>query len=235
MVPIRPSWDGLLPVPGDGRHEWAGIMRSSGLPRATNPASGWLGTANQMNLPADYDHATKKTGFEWTDGARYARLSGALAGDHRWSVAETLALQSDVTSMPAKRLCALVARLDDAGPAAALLAGWDHRLSAESGPAALFEIWFAKHLVPGVMRALAPEGLPAMVAVPDTQLILVLLEGEEHAARRDALLRETLDRCLERSGDAARARPRGLGLGHAAPGIFRAPADALRAGPFGAA
>ena len=192
MVPIRPSWDGLLPVPGDGRHEWAGIMRSSGLPRATNPAGGWLGTANQMNLPAEYDHATKKTGFEWTDGARFARLSEALSGDRRWSVAETLALQTDVTCVPARRLCALLAGMPDTHPAWAMLAGWDHRLAAESGPAALFEIWFAKHLVPGVMRALAPEGLPAMVAVPDTQLVLHLLEGGEHAARRDALLRETL-------------------------------------------
>lgn len=188
MVPIRPTSDGLLPVPGDGRHEWAGIMRSSGLPRAENPATGWLGTANQMNLPDGYDHATKKTGFEWTDGARFARLSEALAGDRRWSVAETLALQTDVTCVPARRLCAVLARQEDTHPAFALLAGWDHRLAADSGPAALFEIWFGKHLVPGVMRALPPEGLAAMVAVPDTQLVLTLMEQGGH----DALLRETL-------------------------------------------
>lgn len=192
MVPLRSSWDGLLPVPGDGRHEWAGIQRSSALPRAENPTSGWLGTANQMNLPPGFDVATKRTGFEWTDAARYARLSEALSGDRRWSVADTLALQTDVTCVPARRLCALLARMEETHPAWALLAGWDHRLAAQSGPAALFEIWFAKHLVPGVLRALAPEGLAAMVSVPDTQLTLKLLEGEEHAARRDAVLRETL-------------------------------------------
>lgn len=190
MVPVRTTSDGLLPVPGDGRHEWGGIMRSSGLPRATNPECGWLGTANQMNLPEGYDFATRRTGFEWTDGARYARLSEALAGDRRWSVEETLALQSDTTCVPARRLCALLVGLDDAHPAFALLAGWDHRLAAESGAAALFEIWFARHLVPGVMRTWAPEGVAAMVAVPDTQLVLHLLETD--TARRDALLRETL-------------------------------------------
>lgn len=189
MVPIRPSWDGLLPVPGDGRHEWAGLMRSSGLPRDANPACGWLGSANQMNLPPGYDYRTKKTGFEWTDAARYDRLSEALAGDRRWSVAETLALQTDVTCVPARRLCTLLA---GEAPAVALLRGWDHRLGAESGPAALFEIWFAKHLVPGVMRAWAPEGLAAMVSVPDTQLVLSLVEAAPPEAR-DALLRETLD------------------------------------------
>ena len=193
MVPIRPSWDGLLPVPGDGRHEWAGLMRSSGLPRSSNPACGWLGSANQMNLPPEYDYRSRRTGFEWTDGARYARLSEALAGNRRWSVAETLRLQTDVTCIPARRLCALLATLPADHPALALLAGWDHRLDAESGPAALFEIWFGKHLVPGVMQALAPAGLPAMVSVPDTQLALALLEAPEDAARRNAILRETLE------------------------------------------
>ncbi|MEJ0063982.1 MAG: penicillin acylase family protein [Caulobacteraceae bacterium] len=24
-APIRPNWDGLLPVPGDGRYEWKGF------------------------------------------------------------------------------------------------------------------------------------------------------------------------------------------------------------------
>ncbi|MBB3900201.1 penicillin acylase family protein [Roseococcus suduntuyensis] len=190
MVPVRTTSDGLLPVPGDGRHEWGGIMRSSGLPRATNPECGWLGTANQMNLPEGYDFATKRSGFEWTDGARYARLSEALEGDRRWSVQETLKLQSDTTCVPARRLCALLATLDDPHPAFALLTGWDHRLAAESGPAALFEIWFARHLVPGVMRTWAPDGVAAMVAVPDTQLVLHLLETD--TARRDGLLRETL-------------------------------------------
>jgi penicillin amidase len=142
-----------------------------------------------MNLPPGYDYRTKKTGFEWTDAARYDRLSEALAGDRRWSVAETLALQTDVTCVPARRLCTLLA---GEAPAAAMLRGWDHRLGAGSGPAALFEIWFAKHLVPGVMRAWAPEGLAAMVSVPDTQLVLSLIEAAPPEAR-DPLLRETLD------------------------------------------
>ena len=227
MVPIRPSWDGLMPVPGDGRHEWAGIMRSSGLPRATNPASGWLGTANQMNLPADYDHATKKTGFEWTDGARYARLSEALDGERRWSVAETLALQTDVTCVPARRLCALLARMADTHPAWALLAGWDHRLAADNGPAALFEIWFGKHLVPGVLRALAPEGVAEMVAVPDTQLTLHLLEGEEHATRRDELLRGTLLAAWEETVALLGPDPSGWAWGRLHQGYFEHPLSRL--------
>jgi hypothetical protein len=26
LTPVRPNWDGLLPVPGDGRYEWDGFL-----------------------------------------------------------------------------------------------------------------------------------------------------------------------------------------------------------------
>ncbi|MBR0682613.1 penicillin acylase family protein [Roseomonas eburnea] len=200
-IPVRPSWDGLMPVPGDGRHEWAGTIQASSLPCAKNPDCGWLGSANQMNLPPDFDHRRHKTGFEWTDGARYARLSEALAGDRRWSVEETLALQTDVLSMPARRLCALLAGAGgtEAAEARAFLAGWDHRLEAGSGPAALFEIWFTNHLMPAIPKALGPEGLDRLIGVPDTALYVELLEAAKDAgfgpapkAARDTLLLDTL-------------------------------------------
>ena len=50
--PLRPTWDGLMPVPGDGRHEWAGFLKDEELPQVYNPAKGWLATANEMNLPS---------------------------------------------------------------------------------------------------------------------------------------------------------------------------------------
>lgn len=201
-VPVRPNWDGLMPVPGDGSHEWAGTIQASSLPHVADPVCGWVGTANQMNLPADYDHRRHKTGFEWTDVARYMRLSESLDGEKRWSVEETLGLQTDVLSVPARRLCALLAAAkgDGAAEARACLAGWDHRLTAESGPAALFEIWFTNHLMPAIPKALGPEGLAKMVGVVDTQLYLELLEaatdpgfGADPAAARDALLLTTLE------------------------------------------
>ena len=200
-VPVRPGWDGLMPVPGDGRYEWAGTIQAPTLPQDEDPACGWLGSANQMNLPPDFDYRHHKTGFEWTDAARYTRLSESLAGDKRWSVADTLALQTDVLCVPARRLCVVLAgvRGTGAAEARALLAGWDHRLAADSGPAALFEIWFSKHLVPAVPKALGPDGLSARLGVIDTALVVSLLEeasdpgfGPDPVAARDALLLETL-------------------------------------------
>ncbi len=200
-IPVRPNWDGLMPVPGDGRYEWAGTIATSSLPHTTDPACGWVGSANQMNLPPDFDYRHHKTGFEWSDGTRYARLSEALAGEKRWSVAETLALQTDVLSLPARRLCALLAAASgtEAAEARALLAGWDHRLEVESGPAALFEIWFTKHLMPAIPKTLGPDGFARLIGVPDTALYADLLEkaddpgfGPDPKSTRDALLLRTL-------------------------------------------
>jgi penicillin amidase len=201
MVPARREWDGLMPVPGDGSHEWAGFVQLSTLLRADDPACGWLGTANQMNLPADFDWQTHKTGFEWKDAARYARLSEALASG-QWSVEDTLALQTDVVSVTARRVCSLLDRVAQPGATAArsYLSGWDHRLLADSGPAALFEIWFSQHLLPSLPQLLGPAGLASRLGVPDTALALELLEraddegfGRDKTATRDRLLIETLE------------------------------------------
>lgn len=202
-IPLRPNWDGLLPVPGDGRYEWAGVTASPDMPRQYNPASGWVGSANQYNLPADFDAATRRTGFEWSDDTRFRRLQAELDAPKSWSVEDTLALQLNVHSFQAQEITALLPGLrpqsDAARQAIALLQGWDQRLSADSAGGALYEIWWSKHLVPGTLQALAPEGMPAMVAVPDTQLIRHLLVsadarfGVDPAAARDALLLRTLE------------------------------------------
>ena len=41
LTPTAPNWDGLLPVPGDGRYEWAGFRVGEELPAsATRRAAG---------------------------------------------------------------------------------------------------------------------------------------------------------------------------------------------------
>ena len=40
-VPTRKNWDGLMPVPGDGRYEWAGFYGKDVLPSLFNPAQGY--------------------------------------------------------------------------------------------------------------------------------------------------------------------------------------------------
>jgi penicillin amidase len=56
-APIRPNWDGLLPVPGDGRYEWQGFQPFDALPHTVDPACGYIATANEYNLTPDYRHS----------------------------------------------------------------------------------------------------------------------------------------------------------------------------------
>src|SRR5213592_1044751 len=50
LMPVR-GWSGLLPVPGDGRYEWQGMLPPRELPQAYDPPSGMIVTANHNILP----------------------------------------------------------------------------------------------------------------------------------------------------------------------------------------
>jgi penicillin amidase len=206
-TPRRPNWDGLLPVPGDGRYEWDGFLAAEELPREINPERGFVFSANEMNLPEDYPYAERKPGFEWAERSRATRIEEILAAESRHTLAQSMALQCDDLSIPARRLVPLLARLvprdDDFAAARALLAGWDHRLARDSAAAALFEIWWSKHLKRALLDRLAPDPVVRALFVPgDNETLLALIErpdgrlGERAENRRDALLADTLARAF---------------------------------------
>jgi len=153
LAPIRPDWDGLLPVPGDGRYEWRGFLDADQLPVERNPRRGWVATANQMNLPPGYPHAV---GYEWIQPYRYQRIREVLEAERRVDVAELLALQTDTRSISARRVVAQLEGLDSADPALRraldLLRAWDGSLEPTSAAAALYEIWVQRHLARAVME-----------------------------------------------------------------------------------
>ncbi|MDE2404749.1 MAG: penicillin acylase family protein [Sphingomonadales bacterium] len=160
-APLRKGWDGLMPVPGDGRYEWQGMIAPDDLPMMRNPSRGWVATANQMNLSADWPNAARPVGWEWADRSRIDRIEEVLASRPRHSVADMAALQADVTSPFARRAVAMMAAAGpyagDAGRAAALFAGWDGREDVDSAPAALFEVWADRHLRAAVAETVAPD------------------------------------------------------------------------------
>jgi penicillin amidase len=100
--PVRPNWDGLLPVPGDGRYEWNGFLDPGLLPMEHNPASGFVASANAMNLPADWPHAERPMGHEWDDPSRARRIDEMLRNRSGHSIRGSSDLQLDVLSIPAR-------------------------------------------------------------------------------------------------------------------------------------
>ncbi|MFH8486774.1 penicillin acylase family protein [Streptomyces longisporoflavus] len=237
-VPVRPNWDGTLPVPGDGRYEWAGFLDVEELPSVRDPAQGWFATANQLNLPSAYPNAEKTVTYDWYAPTRHDRITEELGKHAAWTVEDCVRLQTDYVSLPGRRLQTLLAGLRDEPPAAgtpalgaatagdlltlALLRDWDTRLTAESAGAAVFEVWYRRHLRPA-LRARALDGivgegareaalarvLPVEDAAADARVDLELLDGDPDPA----LLLGTLDAAVRELAGLLGADPAGWSWG----------------------
>jgi len=200
LAPKRPNWDGLLPVPGDGRYEWNGFWSGNQLPFSYNPAKGWFSSSNEMNLPADYPYRERKLGFEWTNGSRHARIEEVLAGTPKVSIEDSMRLQNDDLAIPARRLVALLQPLADPRAKAAqqVFAGWDYVERSDSAAAALYEVWLSRHLGNAFKKALLSPAAATAIGAPDVAVMLDAIEkptalfGATGIARRDAVLLDSL-------------------------------------------
>jgi penicillin amidase len=169
LAPVRRNWNGLLPVPGqNGAYEWDGFLKLDDLPQLTNPASGFIATANHNILPPDYKHVL---GYEFGAPWRFARIVDSLFSSSstlflppdgrlvhidgmlkRPTVADCEQTQHDEVSVPARAIAGALAiafarpgpeaRIEpDAQRAARLLERWNGSLDRTSAPAALYETW----------------------------------------------------------------------------------------------
>ncbi|MBV9622558.1 MAG: penicillin acylase family protein [Acidobacteria bacterium] len=193
FCPVRPNWDGLLPVPGDGRYEWNGQWSADQLPEKYNPASGYITTSNEMNLPQDYPYRQRKLGFEWSPPFRHERIEEVLSRQKRISIEDSMALQNDVVSIPARRLVSLLHSLgsDNGSTRAALtlLRNWNGNLDSDSPQAALEEVWFSRHLGPAFKQAVLSKTAAQTFESPDPTVMLEILEHPETHFRDNAFER----------------------------------------------
>lgn len=203
LAPIREGYDGLLPVPADGKHRWSGFMDAAKMPLTINPPRGWVATANAMNLPADWDHKATPLGFEWVERARLNRIEEVLgkAASHR--IADAAALQTDCVSLPGRRMARLALDIPGWTPEVVacqrLFAGWSGELGKDSAAALLFEVWWMKHLKPGLLSLLVKDAaLQALLTPVDNETVLALMEspdsrfGDTPIVARDRLIASTL-------------------------------------------
>jgi penicillin G amidase len=211
LAPIRPNWDGLLPVPGDGRFEWAGRWKAEQLPRIYNPSSGFITTSNEMNLPADYPYQERKLGFEWSNGSRHQRIDEVLSGANKFSIEDSLQLQNDELSIPARRLVALLKPLSSDDPkikeALDILTRWNAHVDADQPASALGEVWFSRHLgrdyEGAVLSQKAADAVAEASTSPDAAVMLDILEHPEThfagnaAEKRNQLLLTSLREAYE--------------------------------------
>jgi len=205
-VPVRKNWDGLLPVPGDGRYEWAGFYGRDVLPSRFNPAEGFFATANEMNLPAGYPNEQNRIAFEWTDRSRIDRINELLRSNSKQSLADSMAIQTDAVSSQSRRAIALLAPVisqdAEVAKALALLNAWDSKESTSSVPAAIYEVWATKYLGRATVARATPQAARALVANGHLEAVISYLEhpdsalGADPTAARSGILLESLKSAL---------------------------------------
>src|SRR5713101_4269206 len=205
IAPIRPNWNGMLPVPGNGTYEWDGFLDTRLLPRILNPSEGFFASANQYNIPDDYPY-TYVSGHEWTEPYRFNRVVDVLGSADRFRLSDSERLQYDELSLPARDLVPFLDDLHSPDPnverALGMLHQWDYVLSQDSVQAAIYELWvtqvhrnvFALY-VPEAARGIFGSGnrtvLINLVTFPDEAF------GKDPIAGRDAVLLQSLEEAVD--------------------------------------
>lgn len=200
-APVRPNWNGLVPVPGDGRYEWDGRLPIKQLPNVHNPEHGFWNTSNEAIIPEGYPHRNM-VGWNWADPYRGDRVREVLTASEAHTAAGMAELQLDELSIPARKLLGLLRPLIADRPkyrtAQTLFADWDYQLRAESSAAGLYVMWERRleetmrdRLVPANVKAYLPElsmrDIIQWLSAPDERL------GSDPVASRNEILLSSLD------------------------------------------
>ena len=143
IAPVRNNHSGLVPVPGDGRYEWAGYLPIIQKPNELNPEKGFIATANQNVTPDEYDN-WNAIGYSWSDPYRGDRVNEVLAKNDQLNQEDMKNLQVDVTSLPAKIIIPFLGEIDfeefETEQKNRLL-NWNFRLESSSIEAAIYVEW----------------------------------------------------------------------------------------------
>ncbi len=205
IAPIRRSWSGLVPVPGDGRYEWDGYLPIQAKPHVVDPAEGYFATANNHLLPPDYAYPDA-VGYEWSDPYRWLRAVEVLESGRRFNLMDMMRLQTDELSIPARTLVPLLTGLAFEDPptdeARRRLLNWDYVMGRGSVQAGIYAAW-ETHLRRHLTALKVPASLrPFFRSVPMRRQLEWLLMpdgsfGKDPIGGRDALLAESLVAAVE--------------------------------------
>ncbi len=202
-APRRPNWSGLVPVPGDGRYEWNGLLPVKDLPHVLNPAKGFWNTSNNYLLPSGWPFADA-TPYEWEDAFRAQAVAQVLDSGREFRLADMTELQNNVFSVPASNLVPLLRNLDlsgTTGAAAEQLLHWNHRLDKDSVAAGIYQMW-QRRLLEDLRTLLVPPAAREYIGALSLTKTVDLLQapdgrfGSDPIAGRNRLLIAALDEAV---------------------------------------
>ncbi len=200
IAPMRKGWSGMVPVPGDGRYEWAGYLPIKSLPNLYNPEKGFFATANENLVPDKYEHRNA-VGWSWAESYRADRINEVLAQGRKFSIGEMMRLQVDYLSVPARTLIPLLRELSSndktVESARVKLVSWDYVMDKNSIEAAIYAAW-EKRLSQNIEPLFVPEDSRELVRyLPLSNVIDWILTarpefGKQSVQARDEFLIQAL-------------------------------------------
>jgi penicillin amidase len=145
LIPIRtPGHQGLVPVPGwNGEYEWQGFIPFDELPRAFDPARGFIVSANNKVAPDDYPYSLA---YEWSAPYRAQRITDLLSANSKVTVDDIKSLHAQTYCLPAEALRPYLQAVQPASDletvALELVKAWDLLNEADSKGAAVYQVWY---------------------------------------------------------------------------------------------
>ncbi len=190
IAPIRKNWSGLVPVPGDGTYEWENYLPIKSLPNILNPEKGFWATANENNVPENYEHRNA-VGWGWADRYRVNRINEVLAVDKKFSQQDLMALQFDFLSLPARELTPLLKNLNasDAKTDSAInyLLNWNFVMDKNSTAAAIYSAW-EKKMMEKVWAQEVPDNIKKYIRSVPLRRVIQWINSAKPNTREQFLL-----------------------------------------------
>jgi penicillin amidase len=158
-IPIRANGDGTLPVPGwTDDYEWLGYIPFEELPYTFNPTEDYIATANNQVPPRDYPYIIST---DWDLGYRADRIVDMIENaPGKIDIAYMQKMQGDNYDGGAQYILPILLGMKfDASnqtDGLATLKNWDYQASADSAPAAIYEV-FWKNLLADTFNDDIPE------------------------------------------------------------------------------
>lgn len=203
IIPIRKNFSGYVPIPGDGRYEWAGFLPIKERPYSFNPSKGFFATANQNVTPTDYTR-WDAIGYTWADPYRGNRINQVLESDKKITLAKMGALQTDYYSIPASKIVPLLqnVKVSDSVLISVkkLLENWDYILDKKSIPAGIYIAW-EKEIATMFSNLFIPNSVKSFISFQMSTLIQRLENptsyfGNDAIEQRNKLLMVALEKAV---------------------------------------
>ena len=203
IAPIRNHSSGLVPVPGDGSYDWEGYLPIVQKPNALNPESGYIATANQNVTPEDYEH-WNAIGYSWSDPYRGDRVEEFLKVKNSLTLEDMKQLQTDVTSLPARRLIPFLLELNFDPQYARLqetFTHWNYQLDPSSIQAGIYVAW-EDEIQKLAHEKFVPERVKKQLRSLQLKRVIDWIEDPENSpfgelSSRNSFLKEAFENALD--------------------------------------